>query len=73
MQGPDRAVSMKAVRARWASGVPADFSDPQTTMEFFDRSYQDLKEYLGYYLETDDRRPDGRRSEGRDAAPRREQ
>ena len=53
VQGPDRAVSMKAVRARWASGVPADFSDRQTTMEFFDRSYQDLKEYLGYYLETE--------------------
>ena len=22
-------------------------------MEFFDRSYQDVKEYLGYYLETE--------------------
>lgn len=53
VQGPDRGISMKAVRARWASGVPADFSDRQTTMEFFDRSYQDVKEYLGYYLETE--------------------
>jgi hypothetical protein len=53
VQGPDRRISMKTVRARWASAVPADFSDSQTTMEFFDRSYQDVKEYLGYYLETD--------------------
>jgi len=53
VQGPDRRISMKTVRARWASGVPADFSDSQTTMEFFDRSYQDVKEYLGYYLETE--------------------
>jgi len=53
VQGPDRSILMKAVRARWASGVPADFSDRQTTMEFVDRSYQDLKEYLGYYLETE--------------------
>jgi len=53
VQGPDRGVSMKAVRARWASSVPADFSDRQATMEFFDRSYQDVKEYLGYYLETE--------------------
>jgi len=53
VQGPDRSVSMKAVRARWASGVPSDFSDRQTAMEFIDRSYQDLKEYLGYYLETE--------------------
>ena len=44
---------MEAVRARWASGVPSDFSDSQTTMKFLDRSYLNLKEYLSYYLETD--------------------
>jgi hypothetical protein len=52
-QGPDRRVSMETVRARWASGVPSDFSDGRVTREFFDRSYQDLKEYLSHYLETD--------------------
>jgi hypothetical protein len=52
-QGPDRRTSMETVRARWASGVPSDFSDSQVTREFFDRSYQDLKEYLSHYLETD--------------------
>jgi hypothetical protein len=51
-QGPDHRISMEAVRARWASGVPSDFSDSQATREFFDRSYQNLKEYLGYYLGT---------------------
>ncbi|PYU34461.1 MAG: hypothetical protein DMG31_06085 [Acidobacteria bacterium] len=51
--GPDRRISMEAVRARWASGVPSDFSDSQTTMKFLDRSYLNLKEYLSYYLETD--------------------
>jgi hypothetical protein len=53
VQGPDRGISMKVVRARWVSAVPADFSDRQTTREFIDRSYQDVKEYLGYYLETE--------------------
>ncbi len=51
--GPDRRISMETVRARWASGVPSDFSDSQVTREFFDRSHQDLKEYLSHYLETD--------------------
>ncbi len=44
---------METVRARWASGVPSDFSDNQVRSEFFDRSYQDLKEFLSHYLETD--------------------
>ena len=51
-KGPDRRKAMEAVRARWAGAVPSDFSDAQTTMEFYDHSYQDLKEYLGHYLET---------------------
>ena len=51
-KGPDRRKAMEAVRARWASAVPSDFSDPKTTTEFYTRSYQDVKEYIGYYLET---------------------
>jgi len=50
---PDRRKTMEAVRARWASAVPSDFSDSQTARQFFDKSYQSLKEYLGCYLLTD--------------------
>jgi hypothetical protein len=52
-QAPDRRKSMEAVRARWASAVPSDFPDSQMAKQFFDQSYQSLKEYLGCYLETD--------------------
>lgn len=51
-KGPDRRNAMKAVRDRWISGVPLEFTDPKTCSGFFDHSYQNLKEYLGYYLET---------------------
>ena len=51
-QGPDRRKAMKFVRDRWIRNVPSGFADPQTCSIFFDRSYQNLKEYLGYYLET---------------------
>ncbi len=52
-QGPDRRRSMEAVRARWASAVPSDLSDSQSAREFFDQSYESLKEYLGHYLQAD--------------------
>ena len=51
-KGPDRRKAMKAVREGWISGIPSDFTDPETCSGFLDRSYQNLKEYLGYYLET---------------------
>ena len=51
-KGPDRRKAMEGVRNRWAMGVPTDFSSTQTVMEFYDRCYCDLKEYLGYYVET---------------------
>jgi hypothetical protein len=51
-KGPDRRKAMEAVRARWASAVPSDFSDSGKVMEFYDHSYRDLREYLGHYLET---------------------
>ena len=52
-QGPDRWVSMETVRNRWARSVPSDFSNSSATKEFLNRSYVDVKEYLGYYLDTD--------------------
>jgi hypothetical protein len=51
-KGPDRQKSMEAVRARWISGVPSEFTDPKTCSSFYDQSYQSLKEYIGYYLDT---------------------
>jgi len=52
-QGPDRWVSMETVRNRWARNIPSDLSNASATKEFLNRSYMDLKEYLGYYLNTD--------------------
>ena len=51
-QGPDPRKAMEAVRAKWASSVPSDFSDPKATAEFYNQSYQNVKEYVGYFLET---------------------
>lgn len=51
-KGPDRRKAMEAVRARWVSGVPSEFTDPKTCLNFYDHSYQNLKEYIGYYLDT---------------------
>jgi hypothetical protein len=50
--GPDPRKAMKAIRERWLESVPSDFADPGAVMEFYGRSYRDLKEYLGYLLET---------------------
>ena len=51
-KGPDRHKAMEAVRARWVSAVPSDFTDPKTCLSFYDASDKSLKEYIGYYLET---------------------
>lgn len=51
-KGPDPRKAMEAVRSRWASSVPSDFSDSRTAAEFFNSSYQSVKEYVGYYLDT---------------------
>jgi hypothetical protein len=51
-KGPDPRKAMEAVRAKWASSVPADFSDPKATAQFYSQSYQNVKEYVGYFLET---------------------
>ena len=44
--------AMNAVRERWLSSVPGDFSNAEAAIRFYDQSYQDLKEYVGHYLET---------------------
>ena len=51
LRGPDRRKAMNAVRERWLSTVPGDFSSTEVAVRFYDQSYQDLKEYVGYYLE----------------------
>jgi len=51
-RGPDRRKAMNAVRERWLRAVPGDFANTEATVRFYDQSYQDLKEYVGYYLET---------------------
>ena len=51
-KGPDRRKAMKAVRDRWTSGVPSEFTDPEACSVFLDHSYENLKEYVGHYLET---------------------
>jgi hypothetical protein len=50
--GPDPRKAMKAIRERWVASVPSEFPDTDAVMEFYGRSYRDLKEYLGYLLET---------------------
>jgi hypothetical protein len=51
-KGPDPRKAMAAIRERWLESVPSDFADPGAVMEFYGRSYRDLKEYLGYLLDT---------------------
>ena len=51
-KGPDPRKAMAAIHDRWSQSVPGDFTDASVVMEFYGRSYQDLKEYLGYLLET---------------------
>ena len=51
-KGPDRRKAMDAVRARWTSRVPSDFSDPKTVETFCNNTVHDLKEYVGHFYET---------------------
>jgi hypothetical protein len=50
-RGPDPRKAMAAINNRWNQSLPSDYSDPQRVMDFYGRSYADLKEYLGYLLE----------------------
>ena len=51
-KGPDRRKAMEAVRIRWTNSVPSEFNDANTCVSFYDRSSQDIKEYVGYYMDT---------------------
>ena len=51
--GPDPRKQMVMIRARWTDSVPGDgdFGRPDVVMDFYGRTYRDLKEYLGYLLD----------------------
>jgi hypothetical protein len=49
---PDPRKTMAAIHDRWSQSVPGDFTDAGVVMEFYGRSYRDLKEYLGCLLDT---------------------
>src|SRR6185436_15267427 len=49
--GPDPRKAMAAIREGWLQLVPDDFSDDGVVMDFYGRSYRDLKQYVGYLLE----------------------
>ena len=51
--GPDPRKQMVVIRARWTDSVPGDgdFGRPEVVMDFYGRTYRDLKEYLGYLLD----------------------
>jgi hypothetical protein len=51
-KGPDPRKAMAAIKTRWSDYVPGDFSDANTVLDFYGRSYADVKEYIGYMLET---------------------
>jgi hypothetical protein len=49
--GPDPRKAMAAIYQRWSDSVPSDFSDRERVLDFYGRSYQDVKAYLGHMLE----------------------
>ena len=51
-KGPDPRKAMAAIQKRWSQSVPEDFTDVNTVLEFYGRSYQDVKAYLGHLLDT---------------------
>ncbi len=51
-RGPDHRKAMNLVRERWMSAVPGDFSNSEAAIRFYDQSYQDVKEFVGHFLET---------------------
>jgi hypothetical protein len=51
-KGPDPRKAMAAIHDRWSQYVPGDFNDANSVMDFYGRSYTDVKEYLAYLLET---------------------
>src|ERR1051325_2445552 len=51
-KGPDPRKAMAAIQDRWSQYVPGDFNDTNSVLDFYGRSYTDVKEYLGYCFET---------------------
>lgn len=49
--GPDPRKAMAAIQARWSDSVPGDFNDRQRVLDFYGKSYQDVKAYLGHMLD----------------------
>lgn len=51
--GPDPRKQMVVIRGRWTDAVPGDgdFGKPDVVMDFYGRTYRDLKEYLCYLLD----------------------
>jgi len=49
--GPDPRKAMAAIYQRWNDGVPSDFSNRERVLDFYGRSYQDVKAYLGHMLD----------------------
>ncbi len=50
-QGPDPRKMMAEIQDRWSQYVPMDFANRDTLLDFYGRTYQDLKEYLGYVVD----------------------
>ena len=51
-KGPDPRKAIAAIQKQWSQSVPEDFTDVNTVLEFYGRSYQDVKAYMGHVLET---------------------
>ena len=51
-RGPDPRKAMAAIQKRWSQAVPEDLTDRAAVLDFYGRSYHDLKEYLGHLLDT---------------------
>jgi hypothetical protein len=51
-KGPDPRKAMASIRERWSKSIPSDFADSGDVLQFYERSYRDVKQYLGYLLDT---------------------
>jgi hypothetical protein len=50
VKGPDPRKAMAAIQKRWTQAVPDDLSTPAAVLDFYGRTYHDLKEYLGHMM-----------------------
>jgi hypothetical protein len=49
--GPDPRKAMAAIHSRWSDYIPGDFNDRDRVLDFYGKSYQDVKAYLGHMLD----------------------